>query len=96
MKFKNQQQLFEHIWENRPHVSEVSGKPLLNKNNYAFHWQFCHILSKGAYPEYKLKEENIILMLPEEHEHQESFEIFQDRKQKLKEQYYSERQIKKL
>jgi hypothetical protein len=96
MEFKNQKQLFEHIWETRPHVSEISGKPLLSGNHYQFMWQFAHILSKQAYPEYKLLEENIMLMLPDEHAKQESFEIFQDRKQELKEKYYSERQIKKL
>jgi hypothetical protein len=93
MTFKNQSEMFRWIWENRPHVSEVSGKPLHSKGHWQFHHQFAHILSKGAYPAYKLREKNIMLLLPEEHLYQESFEKFQQRKQELKEQYYKEKRI---
>jgi hypothetical protein len=93
MNFKNQKEMFEWIWENRPHVSEVSGKLLPPKNHPQWHWCFAHLLPKGAYPAYRLREDNIMLMLPEEHEKQESFEKFQQRKQELKEQYYKEKRI---
>lgn len=85
---KNQKELFEKIWEERPHISEVSGKPLYPKGHFLWHWQFAHVLSKGAYPRYKLREENILLMLPEEHEKQETFEKFQEKKDILKAKYY--------
>lgn len=90
MKFKNQSELFNYIWETRPHVSELTGKPLLPPNALKWHWQFLHILSKGSYPKYKLREENIILALPEEHEKQEQFPEFIERRDQLKREYYKE------
>ena len=95
MEFKNQKELFDHIWETRPHVSEISGKPLYPKSHSLWHFQFLHVLSKGAYPSFKFREENIMLATPEEHGKQESFEAFQQRKQELKEKYYSENKLKK-
>lgn len=93
MNFKNQLNLFDYLWETRAHVSEVSGLPLLPKGHSMWHFQFAHILSKGAYPRYKLLPENIMLMRPEEHEHQEKFEAFRIRKQELKERYYRESKV---
>lgn len=90
MKFKNQKELFEYIWETRPHVSDVSGLPLLPKGHFKHHWQFAHVLAKGHYPSYKLNPDNIMLMLPEEHDNQESFEYFNERKEELTRQYYKE------
>ena len=54
-------QMFKEIWEERPHVSELSGKPLLPIGHFQWHWQFLHVLPKGSYPHYKLKKENIVL-----------------------------------
>jgi hypothetical protein len=93
MTFKNQSEMFKWIWENRPHVSQISGKLLLPENHPMWHWQFAHVLPKGAYPSYKLNSENIMLMLPSEHEKQESFEKFKEKKQELKEQYYRQNRI---
>lgn len=90
MKFKNQSELFAYVWETRPHISELTGKPLLPKGHFQFHWQFLHVLSKGAYPAYKLNHDNIILALPEEHERQEDYQYFNDKKEELKRQYYKE------
>ena len=90
MAFKNQKELFEHIWETREHISELSGKPLLPKGHFQFYWQFLHVLSKGAYPSYKLEEKNILLALPEEHEKQEEFAIFIEKRDELKSLYYKE------
>ena len=80
--------MFVEIWEEREHVSQVSGKPLLYPNHSQWHWQFAHILGKQAYPKYRHRKENIMLMLPEEHEKQESFPIFMEKKQGLIEKYY--------
>tara|TARA_R110002020_G_scaffold303189_1_gene518525 strand:- start:297 stop:569 length:273 start_codon:yes stop_codon:yes gene_type:complete len=85
---KSQKELFKHVWETREHVSEVSGKSLLPRSHYQWHWQFAHILSKGAYPAFKLNPNNIMLMLPEEHEKQEQYDLFNERKEALKRQYY--------
>ena len=89
-KFKNQTELFAYIWETRPHISEVSGKPLLYPGSTKYHWQFAHILAKGHFPSYKLNPDNIMLMLPDEHERQEEFEYFIERKEELTRQYYKE------
>lgn len=96
MVFKNQTEMFNWIWENRPHKSEISGKPLHRKGHLMWHWQFAHILGKQAYPGYKLNPDNIMLMLPEEHHKQESFPYFIEKKEELIQKYYQERQIKKL
>jgi len=90
---RNQTELFNYVWNSRDHLSEVSGKPLLYHGHPQWHWQCCHILAKGPYPKYKLNPENIILMLPIEHDLQETFLEFQERKQKLKEKYYQESKI---
>lgn len=57
---------FLKIWGERPHVSEVSGKPLGNVLKPIF---FSHLLSKSpsAYPKYKLNPENIMLKTADEH-----------------------------
>lgn len=90
MKFKNQKELFEHIWETRPHVSELSGKQLLPKGSFQWHWQFLHVLPKGSYPKWKLNPDNIILALPEEHENQNSFAKFEIKYSELRQKYYEE------
>lgn len=95
-KFKTQSEMFDWIRQNREWKSEISGKPLVEKGHMMYHWQFAHVLSKGAYPRYRLNEENIMLMTWEEHQSQEHYPEFQERKEKLKQQYYSENQIKKL
>lgn len=93
---RNQTELFEFVWNTRDHLSEVSGKPLPYKGHPQHHWIYAHILAKGPYPQYKLNPENIILLTPEEHDLQETFLEFRERKEKLKQKYYSENQIKKL
>jgi len=92
--FKNQKEMFLAIWEEREHVSEISGKPLLNINHSKWSWQFLHVLSKGAYPSYKLNPDNILLGTPEEHEAQEQYKVFNDKKEELKRAYYSDKNIK--
>jgi hypothetical protein len=86
--FKNQIQMFNYIWETREHISQLSGKPLLNKSHPQWHWQFLHVLPKGSYPYFKFNPENILLGLPEEHEKQTSFKIFTDKSDELKREYY--------
>ena len=64
MDFKNQKELFRHVWETRVHRSEVSGQPLGEEMNA---WFFAHVLPKGSYGLYKLKPFNITLLTPDEH-----------------------------
>lgn len=60
MKRTGELELFKKIWNERPHYCEVTGlylpkfEPIL----------FSHILSKGAYPKFRLYEPNIMLVHP--------------------------------
>ena len=49
--------LFKTIWATRPHTCSVCNEPLKEFN----HWFFSHILSKGAFPKFRLYEKNIML-----------------------------------
>lgn len=55
--------LFKEIWEERPHISEISGEPL---REFDVRY-FSHILPKSTFPLYRLRKENILLKTPEEH-----------------------------
>jgi hypothetical protein len=100
MGYRNQGEMFRAIRENRPFVSEISGKPLItNVNDFHYHWQFAHVLSKGAYPRFKLFSDNIMLMTWQEHEEQtngrfrdawtkEQIAVFEEKRDFLKQKYY--------
>ena len=96
MKFKTQMEMFKWIWENRPHVSELTGKPLLHIGNYRWHWQFLHVLPKGSYPSYKSNPDNILLGLPDEHTNQERYDVFKQKQIELKLKYTNEHKIKRF
>lgn len=73
-----QKELFLEIYEqNKDHwVSEVSGTPLPPKPGpgatpykEGMFWAcFAHLVRKGKYPEFKLRRDNIALLLPDEHD----------------------------
>ena len=88
MKPTGELKLFNEIWEERPHVSEFSGKPLLPKGHFQWGWQFAHVLNKGRFPSMRLRKDNIFLCLPEEQNIQDRFEIFQKRKEELLKEIY--------
>lgn len=90
MQFRSQSDLFRWIWENRPHVSELTGSPLLPFGHNMWHWQFLHILPKGSYPKWKLNPDNILLALPQEHQKQNDFQVFNEKYQDLRRKYYDE------
>ena len=96
MKFKTQSEMFLHIWSTRPHISELTGKPLLHIGYFKWRWQFLHVLAKGSYPSYKFESDNILLGLPDEHEHQERYQVFKDKQIELKRKYSDEHKIKKF
>lgn len=93
-EFKTQKELFDYIWETRAadngYKSELTDNQLYHKNHPKWHWQFLHILPKGSYPKYKFRSENIILGTPMEHENQNDYEIFNERFEQLRRQYYKE------
>ena len=77
-------ELFLHIWTNRPHKSEVSGEYLGKEPLTVF---FHHILPKEKYPQAALDEENIILLSLQEHDQVEMdmyrYEEVNNRREKL-------------
>jgi len=83
MKPTGELQLFNEIWEDREHFSEFTGKPLLPKGHYQWHFQFAHVLNKGRFPSMRLRKDNIFLCLPDEQMIQDRFEVFTERKEKL-------------
>jgi hypothetical protein len=90
MIFKNQKEMFEYIWDTSPHVSEISRKQLLPKGHFQWHWQFLHVLPKGSYPKYKYESDNIILATVQEHEHQNEYDYFNEKRDELRKRYYKE------
>src|ERR1700721_1607228 len=65
--------VYAHIWEARPHVSEISGTQLFPREHKYWHWQFSHTLAKGAFGLFRLREDNIVLMTMAEHKFWENF-----------------------
>lgn len=94
-KMSGQKEMFEEIWKERPHHSELSGKKLLGKSHPQWHHQFLHVLNKGRYPHYKLNKDNILLALPEEHDRQDEFEVFKNKQQILTQEYYEKYNVKR-
>lgn len=62
---KTQMEVFQQIWDERDHVSEVSGQWLGDEMQPIF---MSHCLPKGAYRRYKFDPRNIVLLTAEEHE----------------------------
>lgn len=88
--------LFIEIWNEREHVSYLTGKPLLPIGHPKWHWQFLHVLSKTHYTRWKKEKKNIILALPDEHEKQETFTKFIELREKLKIEYFKEKYPKRF
>lgn len=55
--------LFQAIWNTRPHICQVSGEPIKEFDIRCF----MHVISKKAYPAYRLFDKNILLVTPEVH-----------------------------
>lgn len=67
-KSTGEKDLFGEIWEKREKVSFLSGYPLMEFAYSPFFLNcFAHVLAKGRYPKFRLKETNIILLTPDEH-----------------------------
>lgn len=56
--------LFEAIWKSRPHVCQVTDQPIKHFSVSCF----MHVLSKGAYPKFRLFDRNILLVMPDVHD----------------------------
>lgn len=81
-------ELFQKIWNERPHYSELSWTFLGREISTVF---FHHILPKSKYEEATLDEDNIILLTWEEHSNVENnptrYEEINKRRDKLMEKY---------
>lgn len=67
---KYEKELYSIIWNERPHKSYLSKRPLNFEEGSSFYFScFAHILAKGKakYPRFKLYSANIVLLHPEEH-----------------------------
>ena len=64
--------LFKEIWNEREHISELSGDKISMFDVFCFH----HILTKAAYPKFLLFKSNIVILTRAEHRmvHDHSFE----------------------
>lgn len=85
--------LFLEIWNERKHISELSGEPLLREGHSLWHFQFLHVLGHGPFPKFKYYKKNILLGLPEEHEKQNDFEAFNERHDEMLTEYYKDSKI---
>lgn len=59
-----QRALFERIWNDRPHKCEVCSAHI----EEATASNFSHLLPKGTYPDFKLREDNIMVKCRECHD----------------------------
>ena len=60
--------LFNEIWSEREHRSEIDGSQLLPKGHKLWHCQFSHILPHGLYARFEYDKRNIILKTVEQHQ----------------------------
>lgn len=63
--------VFREIWDEREHVSQISGAPLNFHFNGAMFFVFSHLHSRGSCPSLRLSKENIWLKTYEEHSYWE-------------------------
>lgn len=75
-KSTGEAEVYKEIIQERGPFSQISGKELYGDLNS---WWFSHVLSKGAYPAFRLYKKNIILKTPEEHH------LWETQKHKLRE-----------
>jgi hypothetical protein len=96
-QFKNQSELFNWIWENRDHISEITADLLpYQKGHDHWHFQFLHVLPKGSYPSEKLNPDNVILGTPYEHTNQETYAVFNILRQRRTREYHDKNRIRKI
>ena len=90
--FRSQIELFNYLWDTSSLTCPFTGQDLEPYQDDEQMRRICcaHVLPKGTYPKWKFNSDNIMLMLPSEHEKQETFEKFIERQDELKREYYKE------
>lgn len=83
---------FKEIWNERPHICEVSGEPL-EEFNVCY---FSHVLTKKAYPRFRHNKKNIVLCTFDWHQKwetgarkQKELQWINELEQILKREYYT-------
>ena len=69
-KYKSQLELFNEIWEEaQPYPKCWLTGQAIRATKQSIYWlsHFAHILPKGQYPEFRLKKDNVVLLLPGVH-----------------------------
>ena len=68
MKETSQIEIFKEIYEERPHISELSGERIEYQIDTPL-WRslFMHVLPKGRFPLLRTSKDNILLGTPTEH-----------------------------
>ena len=89
--------VFKEIFNERPRLSELSGFPIPEFDVFCFH----HLLSKKAFPKFRLYKQNIIFITHFEHMEYHNGTLSKDYKailkekaEKLKQEYYGTNQQK--
>lgn len=59
---------FKKLWNERPHISEVSGAELAYNFNPSMYFVFSHVHSKAACPALRHHPKNIVFMTMREHQ----------------------------
>ena len=61
--FNSETEVFQHVWDTRPHMSFISGRGIPEFDYKCF----AHILSKKQFPAFRFNPENIVLLTVYEH-----------------------------
>lgn len=67
-KATGERALFVQLWAKCGGKCQITGLPLLPPEHPHFHMQGSHLLPKGRYPDYRLREDNIVMCLKSEHD----------------------------
>lgn len=86
-----QWKFFYEIWSERPHRSEVSGRPIFGEPLSIY---FHHIFPKTKFPDMKFDKDNIIILTFEEHQQVEANPFIFEELNKKRESLHIKRQIK--
>lgn len=66
--FKNQMEIFNYLWDTKPHISEISERKLTSqRGSLLWRCYFMHVLPKGKFPKSKFDPNNFLLGHQEEH-----------------------------
>ena len=67
-KVTGERELFVQLWAKCGGKCQVTGLPLLPPEHPMFHCQGSHLLPKGHYGKFRLREDNIVMCLKSEHD----------------------------